>query len=102
MDTPITRAEHEEFAKRLEEEDRRQNKRIQGLEETLKQMHDLTVSVASLAKSVESIAKEQARQGEQLDVLEGRDGEKWRNAASNVLTTIIGIVLGVVFSKLVM
>ena len=33
MDTPITRAEHEEFRRRLEEENRRQDKRIGLLEE---------------------------------------------------------------------
>ena len=32
MDTPITRAEHEEFRRRLEEENRRQDKRIELLE----------------------------------------------------------------------
>ena len=34
MDTPITRAEHQEFARRQDEENKRQNKRIDELEET--------------------------------------------------------------------
>ena len=33
MDTPITRAEHEEFRRRMEEEHKRQDKRIEILEE---------------------------------------------------------------------
>ena len=33
MDTPITRAEHDEFAKRQDEENKRQNRRIDALEE---------------------------------------------------------------------
>ena len=33
METPITRAEHEEFAKRIEEENHRQNRRIEILDE---------------------------------------------------------------------
>ena len=32
MDSPITRAEHEEFRRRMEEEHNRQNKRIELLE----------------------------------------------------------------------
>ena len=33
MDNPISRAEHEEFRRRLEEENRRQDKRIELLED---------------------------------------------------------------------
>ena len=33
MDTPITRAEHEEFRRRIEEHDKRQDKRLDLLEE---------------------------------------------------------------------
>lgn len=35
MDTPITRAEHEEFRRRLEEENRRQDKRLELLEQNV-------------------------------------------------------------------
>ena len=35
MDTPISRAEHEEFSRRLEEENQRQNRRIQLLEDSV-------------------------------------------------------------------
>ena len=45
MDTPITRAEHEEFRRRLEEENRRQDKRIELLEESTRQIGGLTTSV---------------------------------------------------------
>nr|DAR25507.1 MAG TPA: hypothetical protein [Caudoviricetes sp.] len=97
MDTPITRAEHEEFRRRLEEENRRQDKRIGLLEENTKQIGALTISVEKLALSIESMVKEQESQGERLQVLEGRDGEKWRAAASYVLTVILGIVIGYIF-----
>ena len=33
LDTPITRAEHEEFRRRIEEEHSRQNRRLELLEE---------------------------------------------------------------------
>ena len=52
MDTPITRAEHEEFRRRLEEENNRQDKRIALLEENTKQFGSLTVSVEKLAQSM--------------------------------------------------
>ena len=45
MDTPITRAEHEEFRRRLEEENRRQDARIKLLEENVGQISALASSV---------------------------------------------------------
>ena len=35
LDTPITRAEHEEFRRRIEEEHSRQNRRLELLEESI-------------------------------------------------------------------
>ena len=47
MDGSITRAEHEEFRRRLEEENRRQDKRIELLEDNMRELNQLTASVAS-------------------------------------------------------
>ena len=57
MEEPITRAEYEEYQKRIEDEDHRQNKRIEQLEENTKQINALTVSIEKLAQSVESMVK---------------------------------------------
>lgn len=100
MDTPITRAEHEEFKRRLEEENTRQNKRITTLEETVRQINHLTISVEKLAISVESMAREQKSQGIKLETLESRDGEKWRTVSSYVLTAIAGAVAAFILSKI--
>ena len=52
MDTAITRAEHEEFCRRMEDEHHRLNKRMELLENNVKQIGDLNVSVANLASSM--------------------------------------------------
>ena len=59
MDNPISRAEHEEFRRRLEEENRRQDKRIELLEDNIRELNQLTASVSKLATSIESMVKEQ-------------------------------------------
>lgn len=100
MDDAITRAEHEEFRKRLEEQNQRQDKRISLLEENVRQIGALTTSVEKLALSMESMAKEQERQGERMEVLEGRDGEMWRKVVGYIATAVIGIVLGFVFTQI--
>lgn len=107
MDTPITRAEHEEFRrameaenKRLADEDNRQNKRIEVLEENVRQIGALTTSVEKLALSMESMVKEQGQQGKRLEILEGRDGERWRQVTGYIITAVIGIVLGFIFTQI--
>ncbi len=92
----ISRAEHEEFVRRLDQENERQNKRLELLETNIESVRSLSQSVERLAVNMENMLKEQERQGKRLEKLEGMDGEKWRSAASYVLTVVIGLVLGVV------
>lgn len=100
MDTPITRAEHEEFRRRIEEENKRQDKRIELLEENTKQIAALTTSVEKLALSIEGMVREQEQQGDRLSTLEARDGEMWRKVTGYVFTAIIGIVVGYIFTQI--
>lgn len=100
MDTPISRAEHEEFRKRIDGENKRQNRRIDLLEESVKQLNSLTLSVEKLASNMENMLKEQGRQGKRLEKLENRDGEKWRKVTGYVVTTIVGIVVGFIFKQI--
>lgn len=100
MDTPITRAEHEEFRRRLEEENKRQDKRIELLENNVEKMGALTTSVEKLATNMESMLKEQEKQGKRLETLEGRDGEMWRKVVAYIATAVVGIVLGYVFTQI--
>lgn len=92
----VGREEHTEFARRIQEEEHRQNRRIELLEESVKQNTALTLSVEKLANNMENMANEQMRQGKRLEALEGRDGDMWRTVVKYVLTTIFGLVIGVV------
>ena len=46
----------------------------------MRQIGALATSVEKLAISMQSMLKEQEKQGKRLEVLEGRDGEKWRRS----------------------
>lgn len=96
----LPREEHKEFAKRQDEENHRQNRRIEELEESVRQIGALTTSVEKLASSMESMLKELEKQGKRLEVLEGRDGEMWRKVAGHIITAIISIVAGYVFAQI--
>ena len=100
VEEQISRAEYEEYKKRLDAENKRQDKRIELLEESTKQINSLTISIEKLAQSVESMVKEQEAQGKRLVSLESKDGEMWRKAVGYVVTTIIGIALGFIFTQI--
>ncbi len=103
----ISREEHNEFRrsmdaenKRLEDENNRQNHRLEILEETVKQVASISTSVEKLALNMENMLKEQVSQGKRLETLESRDGDMWRKAVGYAVTAIIGIVLGYIFKQL--
>lgn len=100
MDSALTRAEHNEFAKRMEDEHTRQNKRISELEKAFEQNNKLLVSVEKLAISMETMQKEQVDQGDRLEKLEARDGEHWRKLIGYVISGIVGIVVGFLFKQI--
>ena len=93
---PITRAEHEEFCKRIEAEDKRQNRRIEKLENNVQQLQDLVSSVKTLPHNMENMVMEQGQQSARLEALEARDGEKWRTVTSYLLTAVLGIAIGII------
>ena len=100
MENTISRAEHEEFSLRLAEENERQNKRIELLEDNMRELNQLTASVGKLATSIESMVKEQEKQGRRLETLEGRDGAMWRKVVAYGATALVGIFVGYVARQL--
>ena len=100
MEDMITRPEYEEFKRRMEEENARQNKRIELLEKNIQRLEALNISIEKLAVNMESMLKEQLQQGERLEVLESRDGEMWRKIVGYIITAVIGIILGFIFRQI--
>ncbi len=100
VEDAIVRAEHEEFKRRMDEENARQNRRIELLEKSQQRLEMLNISIEKLAVNMESMLKEQLQQGERLGVLESRDGEMWRKVVGHAVTAVISIVIGYIFCSL--
>lgn len=101
MDEPISRAEHEEFARRIDAQEKRQDRRLELLEENVREIGALTVSVQKLAQSLQSMVKEQEQQGRRLQALESRDGEKWRKLMGYIATAVTSGAVTLLLSHLV-
>ena len=100
MDDMITRKEHEEFSKRIEAEEKRQNHRLDALETSVAEINKLTRQIERLAANMESMAKEQEKQSGQLEEIKSRDGKMWRQVVGYVLAAVIGGVITFILTQL--
>lgn len=103
MEDCISKAEHEEFRKRLDSENDRQNHRIDRLENMVEKINVLATSTEKLATNMEMMLKEQERQNkeqerqrEQLNALQNSGGKKWDDVKKMVLQTVISVVVAAV------
>lgn len=92
---------HKEFAERIEAEDNRQNRRIEKLEETVKEIQRLTISVERMAVSMEAMTKELASQGRRLDAIEKEPADKWKNAVWIIISALIAAAVGAAIRSIV-
>lgn len=96
----VPRTECELRCQKLEDEDKRQNERIKVLETSVGEIHRLTISTEKLATSMEQMLVEQKEQGGRISKLEERDGKMWRKVVGYVITAVIGVALGFIFTHL--
>ena len=89
-----------EFIKRCEDENKRQNNRLEKLEDEIEVIHELTESVVKMAVNMEHMAAEQRKTNERLEIIENRDGEKWRTVITHVITLITGAIIAYALTKI--
>lgn len=100
MSDYVTVDVHNEFVKRMEDENHRQNKRISECEESIKQMGEIVRSIDRLTTSVESLASDIQKQGVRLEAIEKEPAENWKKATWEVIKYAIVLVLGIVAIKI--
>ena len=88
---------HREFSERIDAEEKRQNKRLDKLEDGFGQLSELTSALKVMANNMENMAKEQARQGERLQAIENVPAKNWEKLVwaigGAILTAVIAFIL---------
>ena len=79
---------------RLHDEEDRQNHRISELEQTIKQINDLVLSVQRISISLETLTKEVQKQGARLEKIEQAPLDRISSAKQTAVNTLIGVVIG--------
>lgn len=90
MDEFLTIKVHDEFAKRIEAEEQRQNHRLNDLEATMHQLTDLTVAVKEMAVSMSAMKDTLEAQGKRLEEIEKEPAQNWKKAVWIVVAAAIG------------
>ena len=98
MDDMISRAEHTEFVKRMEEENKRQNNRLDTMEKSVETFREIVSSVNRLADNMKDMADELANQGKRIEIIERKPADNWNTIVKSILTnfgaTIAALIVG--------
>lgn len=108
MDNYITRQVHEEFAlrmeaenQRIEDENKRQNRRLSDLEEKVEEIHSLALSMERMSANVEKMTEAIERQGNliekqnnRLDDIEKEPAKAYKGIKMEIVKTIISALVG--------
>ena len=88
MDEYVSRVEYDERQKRIDDENRRQNHRIDKLETMAEQLSDMAASIKVMAVSMQGMQAEQKEQGERLKKIEEEPADKWNSLVKTVIAVI--------------
>lgn len=106
-DEYLTRHEHAEFARRMEEanqrivdENKRQHERLTAIDNRLDRIQDLIMSIQQMALNVENLTKEMKRQGERIQTLEAKPGQRWDAVVEKLIMLGVGGIVSFFLLKL--
>ncbi len=99
MEDNITRGEFAAEVKRIDDENDRQNHRLQKLEDVVTNINDLTVAVKELAVNMESMQKELEKQGKRLEAIEAEPGDNWKALVRTIITVAASAIIGFFLAK---
>ena len=92
-------AVHNEYARRMDDEHKRQNARIADLETKVEDIADLTTSVASLAQSIKQMATAQEKQAKRLEALEQKPAKRWESIVEKIILVVVTALVTYALSK---
>ena len=86
--------------KAVDDENNRQNHRIDKLEGALDKLNELASSVQVMAQNIATMTQELKRQSDRLEAIEKEPAEKWKKFTWLIVTGLVGAAVGFFLSKL--
>ena len=100
MSEYVTIEVHNEFAKRVDEENTRQNHRLAELESTVKEIQRLSIAVEKMAVSLQAMTKELEEQGDRLEKIEKEPADKWKTFMWELFKYILVAALAILAARI--
>lgn len=99
MDEFVSRAEYDERQKRIDDENRRQNHRIDKLETITDQIADMAASIKAMVVTMQSMQKEQEEQGKRLSDIEKKPADNWDRLVYSIIAMIASAAVTWIIAK---
>lgn len=103
----ITRREHEQFERRLttewerrDDENHRQNKRLDKLEAAMNRIEGLTLAIEKMAVSINTMTDEIKSQGARLTAIEAKPAKRWESLVTDIIKLLVAAVVGFLLAKI--
>lgn len=96
----IEKSTFEEFKQRIEDEDHRQNRRIEELEKLAEEIHTLAKTSAVMCEKLINMNDKLDTVNKDVESLKSKDGETWRKVVWTIIAVILGIIVRFVFKEL--
>ncbi len=101
MDEYISRREHDEFVKRMDDEHNRMNRRLVNLEKSDEKMQEMNKNIGELALNMKHILEEQRKQGDRLDAFEKDKNSNWQSLKKGLFNAIGAALGGAVIAAII-
>ena len=99
MEDYVTRVEFDARMKRCEDEDNRQNHRIDKLETITDQIADMAASIKAMVVTMQAMQKEQEEQGKRLTEIERKPADNWDKLVYTIIAMVATAAVTYIFTK---
>lgn len=100
---------HNEFSRRMDEENDRQNHRISVLEKNVEEIHKLTASMERMSANMQAMLEAIERQGNliekqtnRIDAMEREPSGRWKGIKNKAVDTAVTVIITALVIGIVM
>lgn len=96
----ITKTECKSCQALYDEINANQNRRLDNIEDELKEIRKLNMTVAEMAQTLKQMANELSRQGDRLEEIEKEPAKNWKNTVWLIIAGVLGAVLTMILRRM--
>ena len=84
----------------VEHRSKSNTKRLDGLDQTINNIQDLTLAVKEIAVEMKAMREDMNKIDKRVMAIESKPVKRWENIIDKIIFTILGLVIAFIFSKI--